>query len=104
MSFSAEEIETMLLEYEKETGIKMDTKLLASETRNKRRMNVVITFGRKKYIVELKLWNGKKYEEKGLKQLSEYLEIQGLETGYMLVFNFNKNKEYKAEWLMLVNI
>ncbi|QTL99768.1 hypothetical protein GM661_18310 [Iocasia frigidifontis] len=31
--------------------------------------------------------------------VSEYLEIQGLETGYMLVFNFNKNKEYKAEWL-----
>lgn len=64
-------------------------------------MDVVITFDRKKYIVELKIWNGKKYEEKGLKQLSEYLEIQGLKTGYMLVFNFNKNKKYKLEWLKI---
>ena len=69
-----------------------------AETRNNKRMDVVITFGNKKYIVELKIWNGKKYEDKGLIQLSKYLEIQGLDTGYMVVFNFNKNKEYQAEW------
>lgn len=74
-----------------------------AETRNKKRMDVVITFGNEKYIVELKIWNGKKYEDKGLKQLSEYLEIQGLDTGYMIVFNFNKNKEYSSEWIEIGN-
>ena len=69
-----------------------------AETRNNKRMDVVITFGNEQYIVELKIWNGKKYEDKGLKQLSEYLEIQRLDSGYMIVFNFNKNKEYQAEW------
>jgi hypothetical protein len=69
-----------------------------AETRNSKRMDVVISFGNQKYIVELKIWNGKKYEKKGLEQLAEYLEIQGIDTGYMIVFNFNKNKEYQAEW------
>ncbi len=57
-------------------------------------MDVVVTFGNEKFIVELKIWNGEKYEGKGLNQLSEYLDIQGLDTGYMIVFNFNENKEY----------
>lgn len=72
---------------------------IEAQTRENRRMDVVITFGSQKFIVELKLWNGRKYEEKGLKQLAEYLEIQGLETGYMLVYNFNSDKEYSAQWL-----
>jgi hypothetical protein len=70
-----------------------------AQTRSNRRMDVVITFGNKKYIVELKIWNGEKYEGKGLDQLAEYLKIQGLDTGDMVVFNFNKDKEYKAEWV-----
>ncbi len=70
-----------------------------AQTRNNRRMDVVVTFGNEKFIVELKIWNGEKYEDEGLNQLSEYLDIQGLDTGYMIVFNFNNNKEYKAEWI-----
>ena len=31
---------------------------------------------------------------KGLNQLKNYLDIEGLERGYLLIFNFNKNKEY----------
>ena len=30
---------------------------------------------------------------KGEKQISEYLDCFGLPTGYMLSFNFNKNKK-----------
>ena len=70
-----------------------------AQTRSNRRMDVVITFGNEKFIVELKIWNGKKHEDKGLNQLAEYLDIQGLHTGYMVVFNFNKDKAYKSEWL-----
>ena len=32
-----------------------------------------------------------------LKQLCDYLDIHGLDKGYLLVFNFNKNKEFKEE-------
>lgn len=69
------------------------------QTRSNRRMDVVITFGNEKFIVELKIWNGEKYEDKGLNQLAEYIDFQGLNTGYMIVFNFNKDKKYKAEWI-----
>lgn len=70
-----------------------------AQTRENRRMDVVITFGAEKYIVELKIWNGKKYEEKGLAQLADYLEIQKLDTGYMVVFNFNSGKKYSNQWV-----
>lgn len=32
--------------------------------------------------------------QKGLKQLKEYLAIEALDKGYLLIFNFNKNKDY----------
>ena len=49
--------------------------------------------------MELKIWNGRKYEENGLEQLAGYLEIQKLDTGYMVVFNFNNDKDYSDEWV-----
>ncbi len=67
------------------------------QTRGSKRMDVVVTYGSEKFIVELKVWNGEKYEEKGLEQLAGYLEAQGLDNGYMVVFNFNKNKEYAKQ-------
>ena len=70
-----------------------------AQTRENRRMDMVITFGSQKFVVELKIWNGQKYEEKGLKQLAGYLDIQKLNTGYIIVFNFNKNKESTSQWL-----
>lgn len=70
-----------------------------SQTRENKRLDVVIIYGSQKYIVELKVWNGEKYNEKGREQLAEYLRIQNLETGYLLVFNFNKNKEKSSEWV-----
>jgi hypothetical protein len=62
-----------------------------------KRLDVVITYNNFKYIVELKIWRGEKYHEKGIKQLSDYLDIHSLEQGYLVIFNFNKNKEYKQE-------
>lgn len=69
-----------------------------AQTRGSKRMDVVVTYGNEKFIVELKVWNGEKYEEKGLEQLAGYLDAQGLDDGYMMVFNFNKNKEYTHQW------
>jgi len=67
-------------------------------------MDVVITYGNVKYIVELKIWNGEAYRTKGIDQLVQYIEEQGLEEGYLLTFNFNKNKKYSAEWINVKNV
>ena len=63
------------------------------QTRDRRRMDVVIHYLGKRYVIELKIWRGERYNEEGEKQLRGYLDYFGLETGYMLSFNFNKNKE-----------
>lgn len=64
-----------------------------SQTRDLTRTDVIIDYLGKQYIVELKIWRGDAYREKGEKQLCEYLELYRQRTGYMLIFNFNKHKE-----------
>ena len=66
-----------------------------------KRLDVVITYNNNKYIIEIKVWHGEEYHEKGLKQLVDYLNINNQNKGYLLVFNFNKNKEYKKEELIV---
>ncbi|MEA1910125.1 MAG: GxxExxY protein, partial [Spirochaetota bacterium] len=65
---------------------------------DERRMDIVVTFGEKqKEVIELKIWRGEQYHQQGLQQLSDYLDFQGIKKGYLLIFDFNKNKEYKSE-------
>lgn len=73
------------------------------QTRQNKRMDVVITYGNEKHIVELKIWNGEAYRIKGIEQLTQYMEEQGVSKGYLLTFNFNKNKKYTAEWINFIN-
>ena len=62
-----------------------------------KRLDIVIVYNNNKYIIELKVWRGEEYHKKGLEQLADYLNINNQNKGYLLVFNFNKNKEYKKE-------
>jgi len=64
------------------------------ETRKSGRMDIVVTFNQKKFVIELKVWHGEKYAQEGREQLCRYLEFQNLNKGYMVFFNFNKNKKY----------
>lgn len=65
---------------------------------DERRMDLVVTYGpSQKEVVELKVWRGQAYHEAGLRQLSDYLDFQGLSQGYILVFDFCKEKSYKSE-------
>ncbi len=64
---------------------------------HERRMDIVITCQNKRYVLELKIWHGQKYHQEGLKQLSDYLDIYSLKEGYLLIFDFNKNKKYKKD-------
>jgi hypothetical protein len=63
------------------------------QTRDNRRMDLVVNYDRQEFIVELKIWRGDKYEQTGREQLSEYLAIRGMDEGYLLTYDFSKNKQ-----------
>ena len=64
-----------------------------AQTRNLTRTDVVVDYLGKQYVIELKIWRGESYNERGEQQLAEYLDYYHLTTGYMLSFCFNKNKQ-----------
>ena len=64
---------------------------------DEQRMDIVITYQNKRYVIELKRWYGQKYHQEGLQQLSDYLDIYSLKQGYLLIYDFNKGKSYKDE-------
>ena len=66
---------------------------IEAQTRDQTRTDVIVDYLGQQYIIELKIWRGERYNSEGEKQISDYLEYFGLTTGYMLSFNFNKNKE-----------
>ena len=73
------------------------------ETRDNTRMDVVISYGGREYIVELKIWRGQQYRQKGLEQLEEYLDSRNSKKGYLISFNFNKDKTYVQNTVILRN-
>lgn len=70
---------------------------IEAQTRNQTRTDVIVDYLGQQYIIELKIWRGDRYNEDGEKQISEYLDYYNLDTGYMLSFNFNKNKKTGVE-------
>jgi hypothetical protein len=42
---------------------------------------------------------GENYKKDSIEQLVGYLESKRKEQGYLISFNFNKNKEYSKEWI-----
>lgn len=71
------------------------------ETRNSERMDLVIYYHGEQSIIEMKIWRGNAYNERGEEQLSGYLEHFHLNKGYMLSFNFNKKKEIGVKEIIL---
>ena len=70
------------------------------QTRDNRRMDLVVTYGKEEFIVELKIWRGTKYEQNGRDQLASYLETRGKDDGYLVVFDFSKNKpDVEPQWI-----
>ena len=70
------------------------------QTRDNRRMDLIVTYGEEEFVVELKIWRGDKYEQKGRDQLSEYLATRGKDEGYLVTFDFSKNREDREpEWI-----
>lgn len=66
---------------------------IEAQTRDARRTDVIVDYAGEQFILELKIWHGNEYKERGEKQLLDYLEYYHKDKGYMLSFNFNKSKK-----------
>jgi hypothetical protein len=66
---------------------------IEARTRNMKRTDIIVDYMGERFVVELKIWMGEKYNENGEKQIAEYLDYYHLNKGYMLTFNFNKEKK-----------
>ncbi len=65
---------------------------IEEQTRDMDRMDVVIDYLGKQYVIELKIWRGNAYNERGEEQLRRYLEYFNLQQGYLISFCFNQKK------------
>ena len=66
---------------------------IESITRNLRRTDVIVDYLGEQFIIEMKIWHGDEYNARGEAQLAEYLDYYHADKGYLLSFNFNKNKQ-----------
>ena len=57
------------------------------------RMDVVIHYNGRRYVIELKIWHDERYSEDGERQIIDYLDRFDLHEGYMLSFIFDENKK-----------
>ena len=74
---------------------------IETQLTDQRRMDLVVDFEKEQYIVELKRWDGEAAKERAYEQLLGYMETKNATEGYLLTFDFRKNKtgEYKAGWV-----
>jgi len=66
---------------------------IEAQTRDARRTDVIVDYLGEQFIIELKIWHGSEYNERGEHQLIDYLEYYHKDMGYMISFNFNKKKK-----------
>jgi len=66
---------------------------IESQTRDLNRTDVIVDYNGEQYIIEMKIWRGEEYNRRGIEQLVKYLDKYHQTRGYMLSFNFNKNKQ-----------
>lgn len=74
---------------------------IEAQTRDNRKTDVIVDYQGEQFIVELKIWRGNTYKERGEKQLLDYLEYYHLRKGYMLSFNFNQKKSTGVQKIFL---
>ena len=64
-----------------------------------KRLDIVTTYFQHKYIIELKRWYGEEAHQRGLNQLVDYLDIHSVKEGYLVIFEYNKVKSWRSEWI-----
>ncbi|MEZ4888709.1 MAG: AAA-like domain-containing protein [Chitinophagales bacterium] len=64
---------------------------------DEKRLDIVVTYFERKYIIELKRWYGDKLHEEGLNQLSDYLDRQNETKGFLVIFEYRTAKTWRQE-------
>ena len=62
-----------------------------------KRLDIIVTYLERRYVIELKIWHGQQAHKRGIDQLKDYLERTGVNEGFLLIFDFRINKEWKKE-------
>lgn len=76
---------------------------IEAQTRDERRTDVIVDYAGEQFIIEMKIWRGNEYHERGERQLTEYLDYFHQNRGYLLSFNFNKKKEAGIKTITIGN-
>ena len=66
---------------------------IETQTRDNKRMDLVVDYLGQQFVIEMKIWHGEEYNKRGEQQLLGYLDYFRLQKGYMLSFNFNQKKQ-----------
>ncbi len=74
---------------------------IESRTRDLRRTDVIVDYHGEQYVIEMKIWHGEEYNNRGEQQLVGYLNDYHTNKGYMISFNFNKNKQIGVRELVV---
>ena len=69
---------------------------IEAQTRDRSRTDMIIDYLGTRYIIEMKIWRGESYNERGENQLFDYLDFYHADKGYLLSFCFNKNSKPEA--------
>jgi hypothetical protein len=64
------------------------------------RLDICIVYEGQKYPIELKLYHGKKYLEKGLEQIARYIDILGCDEGWLAVFDQRSSVKWSKKIFM----
>lgn len=76
---------------------------IEAQTRDARRTDVIVDYAGEQFIIEMKIWHGNEYNERGEQQLVDYLDYFHHDKGYLLSFNFNKKKEAGLQTITIGN-
>lgn len=76
---------------------------IESRTRELRRTDVIVDYRGEQYVIEMKIWHGEEYNNRGEKQLVQYLDDYHQNKGYMISFNFNKRKQIGVREIVIGN-
>ena len=68
------------------------------------KMDILILHNSRKYIVETKIWEGKRSYTAGKKQLAAYMRLEDASEGYYVVFDHRKNPVPRTETETLANL
>ena len=74
---------------------------IEAQTRDRKRTDIIVDYSGERFIIELKIWHGEEYNQRGEKQLLEYLDFYHVKKGYMISFNFNQKKTVGVQEIIM---